>query len=92
MFHIAHARVATARIHPPKIIFVTLVALTLVSAMMVGHGMAGRKTRSCTHIIGFVITMVVVIYLIFQLEYPRLGFIRMESMDQVLVEMRQRMN
>lgn len=92
MFRIAHARVAAARIHPPNIIFGTLIALTLVSAVMVGHGMAGRKTRSWTHIVGYVITMVVVIYLIFQLEYPRLGFIRMESMDQVLVDLRERMN
>jgi hypothetical protein len=92
MFRVAHARVATARIHPPRIIFGTLLALTLGSAIMVGHGMAGRKSRSWTHIIGYVITMVVVIYLIFQLEYPRLGFIRMESMDQVLVELRQKMN
>ena len=57
-----------------------------------GHGMAGRKSRSWTHIVGYVITMAGVIYLIFQLEYPRLGFIRMDSMDQVLVELRQRMN
>lgn len=92
MFRIAHARLATARIHPPKIIFATLIVLTLVSAIMVGHGMAGRKSRSSIHIAGYVITMVVVIYLIFQLEYPRLGFIRMEATDQVLVELRQRMN
>jgi hypothetical protein len=92
MFRVAHARVATARIHPPGIIFATLIALTLVSAIMVGHGMAGRKSRSWTHILGYVITMVAVIYLVFQLEYPRLGFIRMESMDQVLVELRQGMN
>lgn len=92
MFHVAHARVAAARIHPPKIIFAALVALTLVSAFMVGHGMAGRKSRSWTHIIGFIITMVGVIYIIFQLEYPLLGFIRIESMDKVLVHLRQRMN
>ena len=92
MFRVAHARGAAARIHPPRIIFGTLLALTLVSAIMVGHGMAGRKSHSWTHIVGYVITMVVVIYLIFQLEYPRLGFIRMDTMDQVLVELRQRMN
>ena len=92
MFRIAHARVAAARIHPPTIIFVTLVALTLASAIMVGHGMAGRKSRSWTHIVGFVVTMVVVIYLIFQLEYPRLGFIPIEAMDQVLVDLRHKMN
>jgi len=92
MFHVAHARVAIARIHPPPIIFGTLIGLTLVSAIMVGHGMAGRKSHSWTHIVGYVITMAGVIYLIFQLEYPRLGFIRIESMDQVLMELRQRMN
>jgi len=92
MFRVAHLRVNTARIHPPNIIFGTLIALTLGSAVMVGHGMAGRKSHSWTHIIGYVITMVVVIYLIFQLEFPLHGFIRMESMDQVLVELRQKMD
>lgn len=92
MFGVAHARVAAARIHPPRIIFGTLLALTLISAIIVGHGMAGRKSRSLTHVLGYVITMVVVIYVIFQLEYPRLGFIPTESMDQILVELRQRMN
>lgn len=92
MFRVAYVRVTTARIHPPNIIFATLIALTLASAIMVGHGMAGRKTRSWTHIFSYVITMVAVIYLIFQLEYPLLGFIRMESMDQIMVDLRQRMN
>lgn len=92
MFRIAHTRVTTARIHPPRIVFGTLVALTLVSAILVGHGMAGRKSRSSTHIVGYVLTMVGVIYIILQLEYPRLSFIRIESMDQVLSELRQRMN
>jgi hypothetical protein len=91
MFGLAHTRVEIARIHPPGIIFGILIALTLVSALLVGHGMAGRKSRSWTHIFGFVITMAAAIYLIFELEHPRLGLIRIDAMDQVLVDLRQTM-
>lgn len=92
MFAIAHHRVAAARIHPPQVIFAILCALTLISALLVGHGMAGRKSRSWTHILGFVVTMAAAICLIYELEYPRLGWIRIDAMDQVLVELRQRMD
>jgi hypothetical protein len=91
MFGAAHTRIEIARIHPPKIIFGILIALTLVSAVLVGHGMAGRKSRSWTHVIGFVITMAAAIYLIYELEHPRLGLIRIDPMDQVLVDLRQKM-
>jgi hypothetical protein len=92
MFDAAHTRVAMARIHPPKVIFATLIVLTFISALLVGHGMAGRKSRSWIHIFGFVITMAATICLILDLEYPRLGLIRIDAMDQVLVELRQTMN
>jgi hypothetical protein len=92
MFDIASTRIGRAGIHPPKIIFAMLSALTLISALLIGHGMAGRKTRSLTHIIGVVMTMVAAIYLIYELEFPRLGLVRIDEMDQVLVELRQRMN
>jgi hypothetical protein len=92
MFDIEHTRVELARIHPPKIIFAILIALTLISALLVGHGMAGRKSRSWTHIISFAVTTAAAIYLIYELEYPRLGSVRVDAMDQVLVELRQTMN
>lgn len=91
MFSIARTRIEIARIHPPKIIFGILIALTLISALLVGHGMAGRRSHSWTHLIGFVITMAAAIYLIYELEYPRLGLIRIDAMDQVLVDLRQTM-
>ena len=53
--------------------------------------MAGRKTRSWIHIIGFVVTMASVIYLIFELEYPRLGLVRIDPTDQLLVDLRKNM-
>jgi len=92
MFNIADSRAAIARIHPPQIIFATLAALALVSAFLIGHGMAGRKSRSWTHILGFVITMAAAICLIYELEYPRLGWVRIDAMDQVLVDLRRRMD
>jgi hypothetical protein len=92
MFNMAQVRAVTARIHPPQAIFAILIALTLISALLIGYGMAGRKSRSWTHILGFVITMAAAICLIYELEYPRLGWIRIDPMDQVLVELRRTMD
>jgi hypothetical protein len=44
------------------------------------------------HTIGFALIMTIAIYVIVDLEYPRLGFIRIDAADHTLVELRQSMN
>jgi hypothetical protein len=41
--------------------------------------------------LGFTIFAVIVVYVILDIEYPRAGLIRLESADQVMVELRQEM-
>jgi hypothetical protein len=91
MFDITTTRTMAARIHPPVIIFVTLVALTLISALLAGYGMAAARTRSWIHMLGFGFVMAVAVYIIIDLEHPRLGLINIHSADQVLVDLRQSM-
>jgi hypothetical protein len=54
--------------------------------------MAGGKTRSWVHILAFAVIIAVTMYVILDLEYPRLGLIRLDAFDQALVELRQSMN
>jgi hypothetical protein len=41
--------------------------------------------------LGFVVIMAGTVYVILELEFPRLGFIRLDAIDHVLVELRERM-
>jgi hypothetical protein len=53
--------------------------------------MSTAKTRSWTHVLAFSAAMAASLYVILEVEYPRLGFIRVDSFDQALVELRQLM-
>jgi hypothetical protein len=89
MIDITTTRTVTAKTHPPGIIYAMLVMLTLVSALLAGYDMAAAKTRSWIHMLGFAFVMAASVYVILDLEYPRMGLIRLHSADHVLVELRQ---
>lgn len=91
MFDITTTRTMAAKIHPPVIIFVTLVALTLISALLAGYGMAAAKTRSWVHMLGFAVVMAATVYIIMDLEHPRMGLINIHETDQVLLDLRHSM-
>ena len=76
------------QMHPPIVIYGMLVGLALASALLAGYGMAGGKSRNWLHMIGFATVMAVAVYVIIDLEFPRLGLIRVDAFDQALVELR----
>jgi hypothetical protein len=43
------------------------------------------------HMIGFAGVMAISVYVILDMEFPRLGLIRVAAFDQALVELRERM-
>lgn len=91
MIDITTTRAVAAQTHPPMIVFVLLSGLALGCSLLAGFGMASGKSRSWTHIIGFAAIMTITVYVIIEIEYPRLGLIRVDAVDQVLVELRQSM-
>jgi hypothetical protein len=91
MIDITTTRTAATRVHPPMVIYVLIGLLATVAAAFVGHGMAGRPARSVIHTLGFAAATALAIYVILDLEFPRMGFIRVDSADQVLVELRNSM-
>lgn len=88
MFDVASARTAAFWEHPPTIIFVMIGALSLVSALLAGYGMAGSKKRSWLHMLGFSLVLALTVYLILDLEYPRIGVIRIDAADRILEDIR----
>lgn len=91
MFDIVTTRTMAGQIHPPEILFVMLAVMAFVSAFLAGHGMSGSKVRSWVHSIGFAGILAATVFVIMDMEFPRLGFIRVDSFDQVLVDLRQSM-
>jgi hypothetical protein len=88
LFDAMQLRLLASRNHPPLAIFMMLGVLVLVSALMAGFGMAKTKRQSRLHVWGFSAVVSLAIYLILDLEYPRLGLIRVDGSDQGLVEVR----
>jgi len=88
MFDIASTRLAATQIHPPFIVYVVLAVLSLVCAFLVGYQMGGTDTPSRAHIIVLAFILSLTFYVILDFEYPRLGFIRVDDFDQLLVQMR----
>jgi hypothetical protein len=91
MFDIVTTRTMAMKTHPPAIVFVMLALMACAAAFMAGHGMSGSKERSWVHIVGFAVILAVTVFVIVDMEYPRLGFIRVDSFDQLLVDLRQSM-
>ena len=91
MFDIMTTRTMALRMHPPLIIFAMLFGLALASALLAGHGLAGGNRRDWFHMVGFATIMAVTVYVILDLETPRLGLIRVEAFDQALVDLLQSM-
>ena len=92
MFDLASSRVAATQIHPPTVIYAMLLALALVAALLAGYQTAGERGFDWIHKVAFAGIVAVTVYVILDIEYPRLGFVRMDAIDRVLVEVRAGMN
>ena len=92
MFDAVDMERMTRRIHPPFVIFVMLGVAALATALFAGYGMAGGRKRNVVYMIGIAATVAIAAYVIIELEYPRVGLIRVSAMDQVLVELRESMH
>jgi hypothetical protein len=68
-----------------------LAALCLVGAMLVGHGASRSAERHWFYPLMFAGIMAATVYVIVDIEYPRLGLIRVDAADQILLDLRKSM-
>lgn len=87
MIDITTTRTVAALAHPPSIIYAMLIVLMLVSSLLAGDRLA--EGRSWVHMVAFALTLALVLYVVLDLEFPRLGFVRLDAYDQVLVDVRE---
>jgi hypothetical protein len=92
MIDVTTTREIGARTHVPGVVIALLFAVALMSALLAGVAMAGRGKRNLLHMSIFAAVTAILVYTILDLEYPRLGFIRVGAADQALRDVRTMMN
>jgi hypothetical protein len=88
MFDIATTRIMWTRMHPPVVIFLLLYGLGLACALVAGYSVGKDESRRWIHVIGFAFVISFTSYVILDLEFPRLGFIKVVAFDQALADLR----
>ena len=63
-------------------------ALALAASLLAGFNMASANRPSWLHIMAFATVIVGTIYMICDIELPRSGFIRVNEIDRLLVDVR----
>ncbi len=92
MFDLSNSRLLSSRQHPPFPVFAMLGLLVLLSGLLAGFGMAKSDRQSPLHVFGFAAVMALSVYLILDIEYPRLGFVRIDTFDQAVIDLRASMD
>ena len=91
MFDIANTRMWAALTHPPPVIFVLLISLSLCCGLFAGYGMAAAPHRNWLYMLGFSLVLSGAVFVIVDIEFPRLGLIRLDSFDKAIVDVRESM-
>ncbi|MCI0388399.1 MAG: DUF4239 domain-containing protein [Acidobacteria bacterium] len=92
MIDITTTRTVAAKTHPPFAIFAMLFGLALASSLLAGYGMAAGRARNLVFALGFAAVVAVAVFVTIDIEFPRYGLIRIDSVDRILVELRESMN
>ena len=93
MIDITTTRAIALRTHTPGVILGALVVLTLACSLLVGYGLAGGKPFATNfHMLGFALMMTVTLYVILDLDHPRVGLITLDYVDQAFKDLRASMN
>jgi hypothetical protein len=88
MIDITTTRTRAALHHMPMPIFGALFVVALLASVLVGQAMAASGPRNLLQAGLFAAAVTLTMYVILDFEFPRVGVIRLDFSDQVLVEVR----
>jgi hypothetical protein len=77
--------------HPPAVVFLLLFAFSCGAAFLAGYSMTAHG-RSWLYMAALAIAVTATIYATLEIEYPRLGLIRFNLMDQPVINLRNSFN
>jgi hypothetical protein len=89
MFDTAATRVRNTELHPPPIVFGMLGFVSLSSSLLAGYNMGAAKRRKWLHMLSFSVVLTLSVYVIIDIEYPRLGLIKVDTADSILSDLRE---
>lgn len=87
MFDVVDSERVARQMHPAPVIWVMLAVSILAASLFAGYDMVGRG-HSWLYTIGIAATISIVTFVIIDLEYPRLGIIRVDDFDRLIVQLR----
>jgi hypothetical protein len=74
--------------HTPTAILVLLLAVGILSALLAGHDMGCQGTFNPLHVVVFAGVVSLTIWVIYDLEMPRYGLIRVDNFDKTMLDVR----
>ena len=88
MMDITTTRAVAGLTHTPTLIMAMLLLLGLVCSFLAGYAIADSQTSQVgLYLLAFAFMMTATIYVIFDLDYPRFGLIRLDFADQALLDL-----
>jgi hypothetical protein len=88
MIDITAVRMMAGRTHNPPMFYGLIGFLLIVTSLLAGYATSRSGARNWLHIVGFAVITTAVVYVIIDVDYPRIGFFRMDTADQALYEVR----
>ncbi len=92
MIDVTTARRVAARTHAPALIVFLLFGVALLSALLAGYAVSAANRRNWLHTLVFAGVIAITVFVILDLEFPRIGLIRIGAADRAMVEARQAMD
>jgi hypothetical protein len=72
--------------HPPLAVFLLLYGMGLAASLVAGFSLGRSEVRSWLHVLVYAGAIAASVYVILDMEYPRLGLIRVDDFDRLLAE------
>jgi len=86
MIDITTTRAMALKTHTPAIIYFVIWMSALAASILAGFEMAAASSRSWLPILAFAVVMTTALYVLVDLEYPRMGLIRIDDFERLLIE------
>jgi hypothetical protein len=86
MIDITTTRQAATWMHPPLAVFLLLYGMGLAASLVAGFSLGRSEVRSWLHVLVYAGAIAASVYVILDMEYPRLGLIRVDEFDRLLAE------
>lgn|SRR6266850_498996 len=86
MIDITTDRTVALTTHPPVAVFAMLALTVITSSALAGYTMSPSPFRDWASTITLALVLGITLYVILDYEFPRIGLIRIDHVDEVLVE------